>query len=705
MKGAPGTPTHITTADRARVLGERIVDPQRRHPVVVVTRDESDRSSFDAEEIAARLRIYADVWVVDARRTWDLNERLGSAKIFGDAAAVYPPTGGGRLSHRMFTPATGATDSAVVAAAREASPGRVGGRAVARGASRVAPIRPTPGLHLADTAAHVEALADHLLDPDRDRPVAVVTIPTNRVEAWISPQDIVEASGPAAEVHVLATGPRTFQLTDRLTQLAGVYGGAGRVYDVGQRWLEDPYLSPLRFAYDQGEGRRATADLVDDLIGALARSGHLTTETAATTAPVTGTVAGLVPPSRAMVQLDGGGLATVWAERVVTGVDVGSLVVPGMVVNGPLDSATGRIDITAMLRSAEAAVAELVPRSVIHALVTSVTMNSVTLTPFPGIVAHLSADAITGNSLDDLTELLSPDEVVAARYLYAASETSWSLTMLDIDDDEPVTLVPLIHGGPPWLTVAEEPEPEPSGVRERTHESVDEQEEQERLRTELHAAEARLAEVSSRSKDADDLARRSAELETQLRARELEIDDLQRAVRDGRLEVSRLQRRVEHERAAKRRAVQRSNKRQTAPEREVLGFSDPVEQLRWDIHRTWVETTRPEDKDEWPLTDTYLVGMEFARSVDELEGVSRERVLLVLVRLLSGRGVRDDHPLRSSQAGGAPAVTRVVDGAEWTCRRAPLQQSSPSARRLSYWRHPSGQIELSRVVLHDDLAP
>lgn len=104
-----------------------------------------------------------------------------------------------------------------------------------------------------------------------------------------------------------------------------------------------------------------------------------------------------------------------------------------------------------------------------------------------------------------------------------------------------------------------------------------------------------------------------------------------------------------------------------------------------------------------PLDLRAEIGAGFCSSLESLEGVSRERILQVAVWVLTGRKVQDDHPLRTNKSGNSPNVTRVVEGAEWVCRRAPLQQSSPSARRLNYWRSPSGRIELSRVALHDDL--
>ncbi|NYF96900.1 hypothetical protein [Janibacter cremeus] len=709
MKAAQGTATHVSTSEGARQLAQRITDPQRPHPFVVITKDDSGTSSFDADDIAAALRIHADVWVVSAGCTWDLNEGLGLHKVFGDAAAVYPPLAGNDLRNTVVLGTSRAADEAIVAAAREAAPGRTPRRPVVTRAAKetTGSTRPSGGLHFADTAAKVDALAHHLLDPTRDRPLAVVTIPSNRTKPWIDPQEIVTTVGSGAEVHLLETGPRTFQLTSHLNRMAGVYGGAGRVYDVGQEWLANPYLSPLRFAYDQVEGRRACADLINDLVGALARTGHLSTESSVTTKQVTGEVAGVVPPSRALVRLDDGELATIWAELVSPGLDIGAIVETGTAISGEYDPESRRVDIGGVLRSSSEVRAGLSAGVVIAASVKEITANEVVLVPYPGVTSTLSADAVTGNELDDLTELLSPGEVVPVRYLGPGLEAaSWSLGMADVDDDEPVLPVALVPEGPSWLAVPA-PAADQTGPEDvqPADETGDERLHQERLESALREAEQRLAELSAESVRSDDLARRNAELEIELRARDLEIDTMHREIRDAMRKVSSLERQLEHERTVRRRAVQKSNKSKGDEQREVLGFADPEQQLRWDIQRTWVESTRPEYKDEWRLPDGYAVGPDFCDSLQGVEGVSRDRVLHVLVRLLTGRGVPGDHPLRTNKSGNSPAVTRMVDGVEWLCRRAPLQQSTPSARRLSYWRDDSGRIALSRVAVHDDLTP
>lgn len=74
----------------------------------------------------------------------------------------------------------------------------------------------------------------------------------------------------------------------------------------------------------------------------------------------------------------------------------------------------------------------------------------------------------------------------------------------------------------------------------------------------------------------------------------------------------------------------------------------------------------------------------------------------VLTGLAADIPGRELHRLRTGNGGGDPYRVRA-DGAR--AFRASLQVNTPSARRLHYWQLPNGQIELSRVVLHDDVEP
>lgn len=101
----------------------------------------------------------------------------------------------------------------------------------------------------------------------------------------------------------------------------------------------------------------------------------------------------------------------------------------------------------------------------------------------------------------------------------------------------------------------------------------------------------------------------------------------------------------------------------------------------------------------------YAVGPDFLASLHTTGGIDRAKVVAVVVEVLTGLAEsltgRDLHKLRDSVGGSTAPVVRS-DGA--VCWRAALQQGTPSARRLHYWRRDGG-YELSRVVVHDDMTP
>ena len=102
------------------------------------------------------------------------------------------------------------------------------------------------------------ALADLLNGNARRRPVAVVTIPAGRTKPWIDVDEIAREAGSLADVYLMPTGPFTWDFSNRMAEGTQVYGGAGRVYPVGHEWATDLSKSPLRFAFNEADGERAT---------------------------------------------------------------------------------------------------------------------------------------------------------------------------------------------------------------------------------------------------------------------------------------------------------------------------------------------------------------------------------------------------------------------------------------------------------------
>lgn len=220
-------------------------------------------------------------------------------------------------------------------------------------------------------------------------------------------------------------------------------------------------------------------------------------------------------------------------------------------------------------------------------------------------------------------------------------------------------------------------------------------------------ASTQLALDAERSRA--DAAERTA-LDARVRARSLEVEvaQLRGLVQELGARIDRRDRQIAEQKtryrtADKRRQIVTRQGEDRAAD-DGPWFTDPEEQLRYEVHGTWVRLVPAGEKTKRPLA-SYAVGPRFLESLT-LEGVSRRKVLETVVHVLTGRAPDIPglqlHRLRASSGGGSPQAVRD-DGA--TCFRLSLQVNTSSARRLHFWKLPDGTVELSRVVLHDDVEP
>lgn len=171
--------------------------------------------------------------------------------------------------------------------------------------------------------------------------------------------------------------------------------------------------------------------------------------------------------------------------------------------------------------------------------------------------------------------------------------------------------------------------------------------------------------------------------------------------------------RTERERAedAERRAVRLRG--ELRAEREVgrsrereLDALDPGGGRRFldEVRSAWERLTVGDDRRRFPWREPVL-GPEFLPSLVAVQGVSRDRVVEVSAHVASGRAAEipglELHPLRTSEGGGAPQRERDDGAKAWRCS---LQASTPAARRLHYWTLPGGDVELAKIVYHDDFS-
>jgi hypothetical protein len=589
--------------------------------------------------------------------------------------------------------------------------------------------------------AGARRLAELLNGDTRKAPVVVVTTPAGRTTPYIDVEALADAIGDLAPVHLIDTGPHTWTFSRLMPEQTQVYGGAGRVYPVGHEWVRDVRRSPLRFAFDVAEGRRATRELEADVLAMAAGAGLLDRPAQKQDRRwVKGVVKGFPHPERAMVEVDRH-LYTVSPELVVPGVPLERALRKGMTVEGWLDPAGLRLDLRQSLRPPDEALGSYTAGRVVLARVTEVGPDSARLQLHPSVTVAVARGDVTPNDLDALDSLMSAGEVVAARV--ARAGPAWALSMTDVDDEEEIEApASLLVEGPPWLAppVLENLGREPVRVgadQPATSDAVPELVLVEPTTTAAPAPADDHAAVGPRPtpklldrkrpgvpntastrpgrRALADLSLTVDALRADVRAlkeRVLTLESEQASLTNERNTLSRLHAEATRELARahdelrrSRTKLRRASRSHATSGRSMPAFADPERGFRYAVETAWAERTPVGEQLASPLAD-YRVGPRFLDSLDQLDGVSRDKVANVVFEIVTHRAElssgRDLHRLRESDTGGSPYVQRS-DGA--TCWRAALQRGTPGARRLHFWRLADGGVELSRVVHHDDTDP
>ncbi len=137
---------------------------------------------------------------------------------------------------------------------------------------------------------------------------------------------------------------------------------------------------------------------------------------------------------------------------------------------------------------------------------------------------------------------------------------------------------------------------------------------------------------------------------------------------------------------------------------DVTLFSDPEEQLRYEVRHFYLVTTPEADRKRWPLAD-YKILPSFVDDVNNHAGqLSKKQILSAIVDVVTGRvydmNSREAHPLRTGRKSFEP-LTRS-DGA--ICMRAAVSSNTPAARRIQWWRTQGNNVELGKLAVHDDMS-
>ncbi|MEU6136104.1 hypothetical protein [Nocardioides sp. NPDC047086] len=601
--------------------------------------------------------------------------------------------------------------------------------------------------------SEAEALAALLNGDSRTRPTVVVTVASGHTDPYADVERIAAEIGDLADLYLVTTGGHTWAFSNKMTPGTQVYGGAGRVYPVGLAWNIDLKQAPLRFAWSRSEGKKLTGQLIDDALDMAAAAGLFdSARTASTRERRAGTVLSIVS-ERALVDLGGGDMASVPPQLAQAGVPIERVLAPGMHVDGVLEKKSRWLDIRESRPTAEEALKTYAAGDVVPAEVRSVLAGSADLRLHPDVTVELFRSDVTDDPDDDLQALLTPGEVVLARVV--ATGPKWRLSLREVrEHDTAREALALYAGGPPWLdpdapppAVVEHVDPAPAEVAEvaavaepvLTVETASEPAAEAPARAaipspammprrkgdpvravrpapppepspmpEKEQAPAKKAAVQSMSLQVTAIKAEKAHLEAEL----TELRDQVSGLRNERVQfakdLARAARQVETRDAelARMRSQLRRAKQRTAPPGVALPvFADRERGFRHLVEAAWARRIPVGEQPTRPLPD-FAIGERFLDSVDALEGITVDKIADVVMEVLTGLAEqstgRELHQLRTSAGGNAAPQSRP-DGA--VCYRVSMQIHTPSARRLHFWKCPDGTIELSRVVVHDDMEP
>ncbi|MBO0608527.1 hypothetical protein [Myceligenerans salitolerans] len=562
------------------------------------------------------------------------------------------------------------------------------------------------GLHRIAGEDEARDFARFLQVPNRAWPVVVISTPAGRTTPYVDPQRVLDDVAGLAEVVVIPTGDVSWAFSRGMPEYTQVYGGASRVYPTGLDWVHDLRRSPLHFAYSLADGPKVRDRLVSDALSAAVRAGLAGAAGAAAGGPgsgaaeARGTVQGVLG-SRALIELDDGGQASVAEELTLPGVPLQSIFRRGMKVRGRHDAGRGTLDTRGMLPD-DAAQRRAVKNTyrvgkVILGRVESVTEAAVTIAVAPAVHVRVPRERVTGNALDALDDLFTPGEVVLARVMQAPGD-GITLRLDDVDEsDEPLPALSLLDGGPPWLlppdTSLREPEPGSGPIRiptpaevangrggEPQDRGVGAPPDEARRRPTPGDIAARIAgdaaaplpappddsrgaatrgngaHGSSGSKKAvrdlslalDAEKAQVTRLEKDLihvkvekRRAEVELDELRRYVADLRDQVDRRDQQLERS-----RAQLRAEKSKSAAYRRELGRDVEVTTERYfadPAEQFRFEVTQtwaqivPAGEKDRWPLEEYALGSRFLESLETVEGISRDKVLRTVVHVVTGR--------------------------------------------------------------------
>lgn len=591
-----------------------------------------------------------------------------------------------------------------------------------------------------------QTLVSRIANDGSLKPWVVVTTPDKDSAPRFDMSQLADDLEGVADIAVVRDGDATWRLSELLVEREDVFAGAARVYPAGYTPENPLKPGPVRLVHANQNPQTPTAKLVSDAL-AFAYGAGVFRKLGIHSRKTSATILGFVGSQRAIVEVDGDArFATVAEELTYPGVPLEWLFLPGQKISGSFDRESKRFIVDSESPSASDLVEHFPLNSVTFGLVVEVERQKAKVQVHPGHTFVLTREELSPNPQDRVDLLLAPGEIVPVR-IYRDAQGATRIRMDDIDDEDDI-LEPLSFGAGPWLqsgrdlveTEVDYVSPEELSRTNHSSETVVEPH-TETVRTPtarprpgpgLAVAVPREgpAEIELDSPIKSDRSA-FATLENQVHGLKAENAELKRRLQGlGGSKAEELYREMRSERNffisefyrlqdeirvaksdlaefRKRARDDRAIASAESPRSRQSYFSSKEEWFSEEVRRAWIATYTAQEREKWALDSTsWTIGKRFISSLDGMKDSQLRRLFRLVTHIVSGRAqvenVIDVHPLREGENASDLAVTRS-DGA--VCFRAYVEQGVPQSRRLHYWKGPENLIELSRVVLHDDIIP
>lgn len=624
-------------------------------------------------------------------------------------------------------------------------------------------------LHELVNIRDIESLVSQLFSKSRREPICVVSIPFGASNPLFDMDRIQSETGDVCDTWILKTGDLSREFASKLPEKTEAYGGSARVYPPGTEWTLNPALTKMNFVFGESQMSKATERLISDIhamayLGGLYEKTH--TAATKTTGKVVRLLAG---GARAMVKLSSGAIATISQEFTFPEIPLEWVVKEGMELTGFYDQSQGRFQLDLETVKPSDLLKWFPDRTVTWALVQDVDRQKATLAVHPRLPLVMEKAAMSSNPKDRVDLFLAIGDIVPVRVIRnPQGNVALRMDDID-DEEEPVDSLPLLEGGLPWLTedramwVGQEELTVESVEDFLAAVGLSIEEDLEPAAAELglvspaletatkyagpmpgpglkavtapiqqvRPADSEFIEVQAGVKPAVALSQANlritalkSEVATlQAKLKENRTQDALDRLYEQRYQITEVFEAREQYKSkyllAREQLKETKAKLKLAQSGQPTGplysvnrsrfFNNPAGANEWVLHEinlAWVERLGPQERLSYPLPKTFTLGPQFSESIEELDNGQKNKAFKAVVDVLTSYATeldaRNIHPLREGEGASAKDVIRS-DGA--ICLRAYIEHKTASARRLHYWQRRDGSIELSRVVLHDDMNP